>query len=212
MKKKILIVSAVVALAVIIAIGVFLYMKSSRTQMTLSPKVCQYFFEKTPEEFCKNDYGYFKVYNTDKTEVMFYVYYADARVSENGDLLLTMTDEQVKHWRETRVQIEALSIIGVDTGAEFDHKENVEFVFGDINVYEYDVAEDFTKITTNMPYTEYRMMFDGGCLFMQLTNGVPSDQAKFEYVIIDEQGKVIYNKISDFNTIISEYEAQKGGK
>ena len=56
MKKKVLIISAVAVLAIVIAIGLFLYVTSSRTQMTLSPKVCQYFFEKTPEEFCKNDY------------------------------------------------------------------------------------------------------------------------------------------------------------
>ena len=214
MKKKVLIISAVAVLAIVIAIGLFLYVTSSRTHMTLSPDVCQYYFGKTPEEFCKNDYGYFKIYDIDKSEVMFYMYYVDAKVSDDGSLILTMTDEQIKSWRETQTSIEALSIIGMDTGAEFDEKakENFEFVFGDISVYEYDVAEDFTRVVTNMPITEYRKLFNVGCLFMQLTSGVPSDQAKFEYVIVNDDGKVIFQKTSDYSTLIEEYKAQQGGK
>ena len=47
---------------------------------------------------------------------------------------------------------------------------------------------------------------------MQLTSGVPSDQAKFEYVIVNDDGKVIFQKTSDYSTLIEEYKAQQGGK
>ena len=44
-----------------------------------------------------------------------------------------------------------------------------------------------------MPISEYRKLFNVGCLFMQLTSGVPSDQAKFEYVIIFWVPLAVYN-------------------
>ena len=47
---------------------------------------------------------------------------------------------------------------------------------------------------------------------MQLTSGEPSDQAKFEYVIVNDDGKVIFQKTSDYSTLIEEYKAQQGGK
>ena len=155
----------------------------------LSPLVAKAFTGNDPESFCSND-------GADTTlDGMFIC----AKVKKNGDLILVMTDQQIKDWKNSNFYMQLLQkIVGserqivteiippTDPVSEIIY-EKADTVCG------YEISEDYTRVYADPGDSKmiYFPFIPYPCLAMQILFGKPSDEISYTFIEYDEEGNIV---------------------
>ena len=120
---------------------------------------------------------------------------------KNGDLLLVITDNQLKNWIYSSPNLKALDIVtGGRTGFFEDYEINMEDnvekgLFYDFEEGTVKVSDDYKTIT--ITYGEmHEILFSfsriaNGCIHMQFLNGVPSEDITLRLVVVKKDGEIV---------------------
>ena len=201
MKRKALIVIFTLICVILLAtlmvhlINRNIYLKNC-TEIHLHSTYCEYLFDLTPEEFCKSE-GKGTILENG---------YSSVKVDEAGFLCLKLSDVEIKKWRNSQYDVRVLQAvlgesrdIGVSVTLEGNPLADLFIEHADNCGYE--ISEDFKQIIISFDDdVSYIAIIVSACLFMQVTDGTPSDEANVEYVRFDENGKEISRETISLNS------------
>lgn len=190
MKKKRVLPLAILSVLIIAIIFIVLFI-SNLNIYTINEDVCNSIFnQKTPQEFCETKGSY-----TDLEDYFF------AHVDKDGNLLLALTDKQLKNWITSSSNLKAIDIV---TGGrteffesyDVDMNDSVEKgLFYDFQEGTVIVSDDYKKIT--IKYGEMHEILSSffritnGCIHMQLLNGIPSEDITLQLVVVNQNGEIV---------------------
>lgn len=190
MKKKTTVLLVILGIVLILLGSVVIFI-SKINVYTINENVCHSIFQgKTPQEFCETKGSY-----TDLEDYFF------ARVDKDGNLLLALTDKQLKNWITSSSNLKAVDIV---TGGrtelfesyDVDMNDKVEKgLFYDFQEGTVIVSDDYKKIT--ITYGEmHEAIFSffritNGCIQYQLLNGVSSEDITLQLVVVKKTGEIV---------------------
>ena len=187
-KNALTIICALICLILLIILIVGLIEKSAYIndcqEIRLHSSYCENLFGLTPKEFCKSKGKGTEIENR----------YTYAKTDKDGYLILRMTDGQISRWRNSRADVRILqAVLGDkrDIGVKIIEEENpINAVFIEhADTCGYDISEDYQLITISSDDDVfYLSAIASACMFMQITSGIPSDEASVEYVRFDKDG------------------------
>lgn len=169
-------------LALIVVIFAFSYRLSNLNYYRISPENAKLFGISSPQEFCA----------TQGENSAFEGRYIYAHVDSKGWLLLVMSDYQVFRVKNDTYVLEMLqAMLGSqrDIGVSVNWNDDPLGFLKDAPNCGLEFSSDFTRVVEgpdDLPW--YYMFAVPGCAMIQILNGVPSDQVKVEYVVVDEYG------------------------
>ena len=191
-KKKLLILVPIVA-TVLIMISLFilifcLHFDKNYTTVTIDSKQCQLLFDVSPQEFCQSKGRGTQIENG----------YTYAMVDRDGYLKLILSEKQISNWKN---QLFALQVMQLVLGDEKDIGVDVTIKEDDLVVGTYvtyadkcglTVSDDFKKIIGE-PIVQplFVLSLMQACIYLQLLDGIPSDEIHVEYYQYNETGEII---------------------
>ena len=186
------------------ACGIYIvaYINVNCNYITLSGDFCENYFKMSPQELCEKTDG--SVY-VGKADAGFELFYNDAEV-EDSSLVLTMSDDQIEYWKGYIPAVDVLELAGGNTGLYVteETKAEITMMLGRFYDYEYEISDDYTQIKTNYQDKSIGAVICTGALFMQILEGVPSNEATVKYTIVDESGSIISEKTYTRKTLYGE--------
>ena len=190
MKKKHIILLVILSVFVTL-ITCTVFFATSLNVYIINEDVCTSIFKyKTPKEFCEA--------RGKETYLEDYIF---ATVDKDQNLVLILTDKQLKKWISSSPDLKALDIVtGGRTGLFEDYEinmgDNVEKgLLYDFNEGTVKVSDDYKTII--ITYGEMHEIFfsffeiTNGCIHMQLLNGTPSEDITLQLVVVKENGEIV---------------------
>lgn len=189
--KNFIIVGVIVVVLLLICLGGVIYF-SNCNKIVIDSNRCQSMFEMSPKDFCKN-----KGEGTD-----LYDGYTFAKVDKDGYLILFLSDNELKEWKNKLVGLQILQAVlgdARDIGVEISISED-DFIVGSLLKYTdkcgYEISEDYKKVIVSPDdMISFFPFIMSACETMQMMNGTPTDEIKIEYIKVDENGKIIEKTI-----------------
>lgn len=189
--KNFIIVGVIVVVLLLICLGGVIYF-SNCNKIVIDSNRCQSMFEMSPKDFCKN-----KGEGTD-----LYDGYTFAKVDKDGYLILFLSDNELKEWKNKLVGLQILQAVlgdARDIGVEISISED-DFIVGSLLKYTdkcgYEISEDYKKVIVSPDdMISFFPFIMSACEMMQIMNGTPTDQAQIEYIKVDLNGNVIEKTI-----------------
>ena len=156
---------------------------------TLSPQICKFFFDVTPEEFCRTD-----GIDTPLSRIGYHFIYAET--DKDGNLVLFLTDKQVRRWKSSYFPLQVLQKyygntrdIGIDLSEPTD--ELLKLFYDQAEQCGFYISDDFTKIIASPEDNMfYFAVLPNACIAMQFFDGTPSDDIQLIYTEVDANGNV----------------------
>lgn len=189
--KNFIIVGVIAVVLLLICLGGVIYF-SNCNKIVIDSNRCQSMFEMSPKDFCKN-----KGEGTD-----LYDGYTFAKVDKDGYLILFLSNNELKEWKNKLVGLQILQAVLGDTrdiGVEISISED-DFIVGSLLKYVdkcgYEISEDYKKVIVSPDdMISFFPFIMTACETMQMMNGTPTDEIKIEYIKVDENGKIIEKTI-----------------
>ena len=150
----------------------------------LLPIVCGTVFGCKPEEFNASEYGFTK-----------------ATVNEDGNLILYATELQITEFKNNSEVMQIFQkIIGDQITVVTRTFQPTDELYGEF--YEgaevacgFEISEDYTKIVAGSGDDQsYFLIVPVACVIMQVFQGKPCDEVRFEYIELNKVGDIA-NKI-----------------
>ena len=139
--KNFIIVGVIVVVLLLICLGGVIYF-SNCNKIVIDSNRCQSMFEMSPKDFCKN-----KGEGTD-----LYDGYTFAKVDKDGYLILFLSNNELKEWKNKLVGLQILQAVlgdARDIGVEISISED-DFIVGSLLKYAdkcgYEISEDYKKV------------------------------------------------------------------
>jgi hypothetical protein len=159
---------------------------SKLNEFLLSRKICRVLLGVSPKTF----------HETNGEGTLLFNEYTDSAVTEDGDLVLHLTDNQVDQWRNSNVFMQILQkIMGKEkqivTKVIVPTSFPFESLYKNSNKCGYEISDDYTKIVVGPgDDRSYYSIVLHSCVFVQLLEGKPSDEISVEYIEVDSEGKI----------------------
>ena len=157
-------------------------------KMTIDPKSCEAMFELSPQEFCDTKGEGTPIENR----------YTFARVNKKGYLILVLSDKELNYWKTWRFDVPILQAvlgkdIGVDMSRYLEDKDHILYnLFENADKSGFEISDDYSSIIASpnddISYFPFLMQ---GCIFMQMCEGIPTDEIRVEYIVLDENQNII---------------------
>lgn len=189
--KNFIIVGVIAVVLLLICLGGVIYF-SNCNKIVIDSNRCQSMFEMSPKDFCKN-----KGEGTD-----LYDGYTFAKVDKDGYLILFLSNNELKEWKNKLVGLQILQAVLGDTrdiGVEISISED-DFIVGSLLKYVdkcgYEISEDYKKVIVSPDdMISFFPFIMSACEMMQIMNGTPTDQTQIEYIKVDLNGNIIEKTI-----------------
>lgn len=189
--KNFIIVGVIAVVLLLICLGGVIYF-SNCNKIVIDSNRCQSMFEMSPKDFCKN-----KGEGTD-----LYDGYTFAKVDKDGYLILFLSNNELKEWKNKLVGLQILQAVlgdARDIGVEISISED-DFIVGSLLKYTdkcgYEISEDYKKVIVSPDdMISFFPFIMSACEMMQIMNGTPTDQTQIEYIKVDLNGNIIEKTI-----------------
>lgn len=190
-KNKALILLGII-LFVILFVGFVISYIQNCNRIVIDPDYCQNMFEMSPKDFCKNKGEGTLVEDG----------YTFAKVDKDGYLILFLSNNELKEWKNNCLDLQILQAVLGDTrdiGVEISISEE-DFIVGSFLEYAdkcgWEISEDYKKVILSPDdMISFFPPIMSACRTMQMMNGTPTDEIRIEYIKVDETGKVIEKTI-----------------
>ena len=158
----------------------------------LTPYLCEWMLDTTPEEFCKTKGSGTELANG----------YSHAMVNKDGNLVLKLTKEEIQNWKNSEVNLQTLQLaFGDEVIIVTEKTAHAEEWFSSLgrsatNFDNISIAKDYTEVID--VYLASRISGECaalGCLYMQVFEHKPLDAIKVEYVAVDSNGNIKFKKV-----------------
>ena len=157
-------------------------------KIIIDPNDCEALFHLTPEEFC----------NTKGKGTHIENRYTFARVNKKGYLILVLSDKELNYWKSMRHDVAILQAvldkdIGVDMSRYLEDKDHIMYgFFENADKCGFEISDDYSSIIAS-PNDDrgYFPFIMQGCIFMQMCEGIPTDEIRVEYIVLDENQNII---------------------
>lgn len=157
----------------------------------LTPNICELALGESPKDFVQTNGGDSIISNS----------YTYAKMDRDGNLILILSNSQLRAWKENSISIEILRIV---TDRELDIGKMGEFVPADFieeNIIELaknteiEVSEDYKKIIVKSnSSTIISWALQNACTMMQIFNDVEEEDFLLE-ILIYNNGELTEHKI-----------------
>lgn len=156
------------------------------TTLHISPLLCKaMLYGVTPIEFC----------NSKGKETFLENKYLQAKVDNDGCLILTLKNETISEWKNTFTDLQVLQCVFGDTrdiGITIDYSKDFMHYMEDAHTCGYEISEDYTKVIESPDDNSWYFPFTTlACAEMQVFAGKTCKEVRVEHIEINDQGEVI---------------------
>ena len=175
----------VALLLTIVAITIIVSQISQLNYYKLSPVVAEFVAGDDLQNFCK----------TKGEGTLLENGYTYAKVDNEGNLILILSDRQIQDWKNSWYALTVFQrMLGDERpiGITTQHQPDAMGFYENADTCGLDISDDFKTIIESPDDNHWYYAFASPCcIFMQIINGVPSDEIYVDYYRVDADGKVI---------------------